>query len=129
MARDVRVHATGPLFDGRAQVALRDYLNEIEEEVAEEGERLVHKYLHQFLQQPTGRYESKVKARPRGSYYEVTDGGKIVYGPWLAGTGSRNYPKTRFRGYRHWRLAYQDLEQSAGRIAQRIIPRYLRRMN
>ncbi|MFD9398340.1 hypothetical protein ACFWA4_05905 [Streptomyces sp. NPDC060011] len=123
----MRITQHGPLFDGRAQAALKDYIEDVEAEVAQEGEQLVHKYLHEFLQHPTGRYESHVRARARGSLYEVSDGG-VVYGPWLAGTGSRNAPRTRFRGYRHWVLAFQELERSSGRIAERVFRPYLRRM-
>ncbi|MFB6548677.1 hypothetical protein [Streptomyces sp. NPDC056405] len=118
----------GPLFDGRAQAALREYVDEVEAEVAQEGERLVHQYMHEFFQHPTGYYASHVRARARGSVYEVSDGGKIAYGPWLAGTGSRNFPRTRFKGYKHWRLAFQELEKNTDRIAERVFIPYLRRM-
>lgn len=118
----------GPLFDGRAQKALRDYVDDVEAQVAEEGAQLVKEYLAEFVQHPTGRYESLISARSRGSYYEVSDGGKVVYGPWLAGTGSRNFPRTRFRGYKHWLLAWMALEKKAGHMAERILQPYLRRM-
>ncbi|MGA5435478.1 hypothetical protein ACPCIZ_12890 [Streptomyces cellulosae] len=128
MSNGFRVTQHGPLFDGRAQAALRDYVDDVEAEVAQEGERLVHKYMHQFFKYETGYYASHVRARARGSFYEVSDGGRIVYGPWLAGTGSRNFPRTRFKGYTHWRRAYQELEKRTGRMAERILMPYLRRM-
>lgn len=128
MAGGVRITMHGPLFDGRAQKALRDYVDDVEAQVADEGVDLVKKYLHEFLENPTGRYESTIHAASYGSYYEVTDGGKVVYGPWLAGTGSRNFPRTRFRGYKHWLLAWMELDKKAGRMAERIFQPYLRRM-
>jgi hypothetical protein len=33
-----------------------------------------------------------------------------VYGPWLEGVGSRNFPVTRFRGYHAFRVAAQELK-------------------
>lgn len=124
MANDVRF--SGPLFDGRAQAAVREYTEELEAELADEGKDLVVKYLGQFLQHPTGYYVSRVRVEQRGSSHMVTDSG-VVYGPWLAGVGSRNQT-TRFKGYRHWRLASQELDEGAEHTAARIMPRYLRRM-
>uniref|UniRef100_UPI00366DD9F3 hypothetical protein n=1 Tax=Paenibacillus chitinolyticus TaxID=79263 RepID=UPI00366DD9F3 len=57
----------------------------------------------------------------------VTDGG-VVYGPWLAGVGSRNYPVTKFQGYPHWiraRLRLRDRKQG---IAERLLRRFVGRM-
>lgn len=116
---------SGPLFDGGARRAMANYAEELDAELAEEGRRLVVRYLDRFLKNPTGHYVSRVRVEQRGSAHQVTDSG-VVYGPWLAGVSERNRA-TRFKGYRHWRLATQDLEKQSGSIAQRIMPRYLRR--
>ena len=117
----------GPWFDGRAKAAIRDFVNDAEREIAETGEGMVVATLGQVLQHPTGYYASRVQTVQRGSVHQVNDGG-VVYGPWLEGEGSRNAPKTRFRGYRHWRLTTQRLTRKAPQIAQRLLGRYLRRM-
>ena len=117
--------ASGPLFDGGAKRAMANYAEELDAELVDEGRRLVVHYLDRFLRHPTGYYVSNVRVEQRGTAHQVTDSG-VVYGPWLAGASSRNR-STRFKGYRHWRLAQQDLEKRSGAIAQRIMPRYLRR--
>lgn len=125
MARDVTF--SGPLFDRRAEAAFADYAEDLEAELAEEGKELVLQYLGIFLKHPTGYYQSKIRTEQRGTAYQVTDGG-VVYGPWLAGVSERNRA-TRFKGYKHWRLATQDLEKKSGKIAQRLMPRLLRRIS
>ena len=50
----------------------------------------------------------------------------VIYGPWLEGTGSRNYPVTRFKGYRNWRRVTQMLEKAAKPIAEKSIREHLR---
>ncbi len=123
----VDVHKSGPWFDGRAKAAIRDFVGDAEKEIAEEGERMLVSTLGVVLQHPTGYYASRVRTEARGSIHQVNDGG-IVYGPWLEGTGSRNAPKTRFKGYRHWRTTTRLLARKAPAIAQRLLGRYLRRM-
>ncbi|MGV9803926.1 hypothetical protein ACWDTP_38425, partial [Mycobacterium sp. NPDC003449] len=59
--------------------------------------------------------------------YEVNDGG-VVYGPWLEGTGSRNAPVTRFRGYATFRRVKAMIDRRAPGIAQRLLRRYIGRM-
>jgi hypothetical protein len=117
----------GPLFDGRAQAAFADYAEDLEAEIAQEGVDLVQRYLGVFLRHPTGYYQSRIRVEQRGTRHMVTDSG-VVYGPWLAGVSERNRA-TRFKGYKHWRLATQDLESRSGAIAQRLMPRLLRRIS
>lgn len=118
---------SGPLFDGGARRAAANYAEELDAELADEGQRLVVQYLHKFLRNPTGYYVSRVRVEQRGTAHQVTDSG-VVYGPWLAGVSERNRA-TRFKGYRHWRLAQQELEKNSGVIAKRLMPRYLGRMS
>lgn len=117
----------GPLFDGEANHAAADMCRAIEREVATEGSRMVHENLHAVLRHPTGYYESHVHAQPEGSNWEITDSG-VVYGYWLEGIGSRNFPKTRFKGYTTWRRTTQELDKKADSIVQRVAPGYVRRM-
>lgn len=123
----VDVKRNGPVFDGRAAAAAHQMAQAAEEELADVGKGIVLAELGRFLQHPTGYYESQIRTDRSGGDSVVTDGG-VVYGPWLAGTGSRNYPETRFRGYPHWRRATQRVDRQATRIAERVMPRYLDRM-
>lgn len=122
MATTVR----GPLFNGRAAVAVRAFCSAAEEDIAEEGLRLVRSELSDVLQHPTGRYQSRLHVEQRSGDSIVTDGG-VVYGPWLEGTGSRNRT-TRFKGYMTFRRMRQRLQGRAAPIAERTLPRFLRRM-
>ena len=119
--------ARGPMFDGRIFRVIEEYRDQANYRIATEAEDLVRDRLDQVLKNPTPYYETKIDVRRAGSGYQVWDQ-DIVYGPWLAGTGSRNYPATRFRGYDHWKLARDLTQRRARRIAQRLLRRFTRRM-
>lgn len=120
------IKTSGPVFDGRATAALKDFMEDTEKTVAEEGERMIVSTLGHVLRHPTGYYVSRVHTEQTASAYQVNDS-SVVYGNWLEGTSSRNRT-TRFKGYHHWRLTAQKLQQKAPHIAQRLLGRYLRRM-
>jgi len=120
----IDVSSRGPLFDGRARALANAYVNRLERDLAEEGVTIVREELQKVLQHPTGYYESRITVE-RGTV--ITDGG-VVYGPWLAGVGSRNFPATRFRGYPHWIRARLRLRERKQGIAERLLRRYVGRM-
>ena len=117
---ETTVTATGPLFDGTADEVLGRAIELGSVELAQAGVDAVHSRLRSVLRQPTGRYESRVVAdvstptNPR-----ITDGG-IVYGPWLEGISGRN-TRSRFPGYRTFRIVAQELEDKAAAIAGPVI--------
>lgn len=117
----------GPVFDGRAPAAVTAFIDEAEREIARVGVNIVQTQLDRVLRHPTGYYRSQIQTDRAGGDAVVTDGG-VVYGPWLAGVGSRNAPATRFRGYNHWRLATQRIQALAKNVAERVLPKYLNRM-
>lgn len=127
MAFDVRVSYSGPLFDGRAAEAAEAFCRAAEQEVAEEGTRFVHTLLAGSLRHPTGRYQSGIHAEKAGVGWAVRDS-MIVYGPWLEGVGSRNSPVTRFPGYFSFRRATAPLQAASVMIAERVLQRFLPRM-
>jgi hypothetical protein len=115
---------TGPFFDGRAQAAVGAFAGESEELLAREGRDLVLVELASVLQNPTGYYESKVRADDD----RVTDD-NVVYGPWLEGTGSRN-DTTRFKGYATFRRVGQRLQADAVRRVEPLFKsKYLGRLS
>lgn len=120
----IDVSTRGPIFDGRARALANAYVNRLERDLAEEGVTIVREELQKVLQHPTGYYESRITVE-RGTV--ITDGG-VVYGPWLAGVGSRNFPATRFRGYPHWIRARLRLRERKQGIAERLLRRYVGRM-
>ncbi len=97
----------GPFFAPNIDAVVDAGVKSLERKIANEGERRIGNYMRRFFRHPTPRYWLHVLAKPRADYHVVTDGG-IVYGPWLAGIGSRNRT-TRFKGYKHWRLTVQEL--------------------
>lgn len=122
----IRVNATrtGPIRDGRFQRAAHQYSDDMGYAVALHGERLVQQRLRQVLKHPTGYYQSRIGVeRGRGGAYVVTDGG-VIYGPWLEGTGSRNYPATRFHGYSTFRRVKPMVDRDSQRIAMDLLRRY-----
>lgn len=124
----VNVSASGPLFDGRASPMITRWTRDAGEEIAQWAEEEIHRVLHQVLRRPTGYYESHVRVtRVNPDQFNITDGG-VVYGPWLEGTGSRNFPVTRFRGYGTFQRVQRRVEQRADRITQRIIDRHSREL-
>lgn len=116
---DYSIRASGPLFDGRATMLMRRYTKDVENETAQFANQVVHRNLGQSLRNPTGHYESMVQVRNVDGHAAVTDG-NVVYGPWLEGVGSQNFPQTRFRGYASFRRAQQTVSLHSTRIADRV---------
>lgn len=119
--------ATGPVFTGAAERAVDQFLDEAEVHVADVGANRVRQQLGGVLRNPTGEYESRITTERAREDIAVTDR-KSVKGPWLEGTSSRNQT-TRFKGYRTFRIAAQDLQGDAATLAEQVLPKYLRRMN
>ncbi|MGD2042047.1 MAG: hypothetical protein PVJ28_00235 [Acidimicrobiia bacterium] len=113
------VDATGPLFDGSLAAAVEIATGDIDDAVSQEAENLIHQRLGQVLQNPTGRYESRIITERRSDGNTVTDQ-DAVYGPWLEGTGSRN-ATTRFKGYATFRQVGAEMEKRAEGIAERAL--------
>lgn len=124
----VSVDAHGPVFDGRALIALDDYADAAVDAVAEQGFRDIHFTLERVLKHPTGYYQSQIRDRDLGAAHVLYDN-RVIYGPWLEGVGSRNSPVTKFEGYFTFRRVAQHLARKAPAIAERVLPRFLRRMN
>lgn len=119
----------GPFFDARVFRAMNDFTDELEEEAADWALSHVKSTYHREFKHPTGRYEAHVRTHRVAGGMEVWDGGQAgpVYGPWLEGVGSRNRT-TRFKGYHAFRKAAIALDQRAGRIGQRVLARFIHRM-
>lgn len=123
---DVQVTRRGPLFDGRARVAVAAFRDDSERKVAEAGAAEVRGRLGQVLQNETGYYRSHVVTELARDDVLVTDQ-DVIYGGWLEGTSSRNQT-TRFKGYGTFRKVRQWLEGRAGPIAETSLRRYIGRM-
>ncbi|MEU2730114.1 hypothetical protein ABZ650_20595 [Streptomyces griseoviridis] len=124
MRLDVSTSSRGPMFDGRALAAANRYVDDLEQQLAEEGLTILRREMRAVFKTPTGYYESRCV---------IVDGNKIwdsrvVYGPWLAGVGSRNFPVTRFKGYDHWIKTRHQLNTRKRALGERLLRRYTGRM-
>jgi hypothetical protein len=121
---DVDIDTHGPIFDGRAAAAAHAFVRAAEEEIADTGVELVKAELGRVIRNPSSPpyYQNQIRAERS----QITDGG-VIYGPWLEGVGSRNRT-TRFKGYFTFRRVGQRLDRQAKFIAERVLPKYLRRM-
>lgn len=107
----VTVHKQGPLVEGYAEPIVEKMLASAVAEGASYTQHEVLMQLDKVLQHPTGFYESHIRAeRVDAETWSVNDT-NVIYGPWLEGTGSRNYPMTRFQGYHTFRIVKNRMAQ------------------
>lgn len=119
---------SGPLFDGRAERAMDRACEDALDDISAYAEERVLMGTSAFFKTRTPYYENRITTtRVSGEVSLVHDQG-VIYGPWLEGVGSRNYPVTRFRGYRHWRLAKQAVARRGPDIAEAAVRRRLPEM-
>lgn len=116
----VTVTASGPLFDGRAADVVTAAIELGNAEVAQEAVDRIRRRFGSVFRRPTGRAASRVVADlSLPEHPRITHDG-LVYGPWLEGTSGRN-DRSRFRGYRTFRIVAQDLQSDAADIAGPVI--------
>lgn len=116
---------TGPFFNNPGGI-VDEAIREVELAVGREAEEMVQDRLRVVLRHPTGRYQRAIRLVQHSGVVSVDDS-RIVYGPWLEGTGSRN-ARTRFKGYATFRRVGQQIERRAQDIAEQVLDRYLRRL-
>lgn len=117
---------TGPLFNGQMSRQLHMAVEEAEQEIATLGATHLRSDLGAPpFKNPTGWYKSHITPKMLGPFWVVQDS-SVPYGPWLAGTSSRN-SRSRFKGYHHWRRLTSFLHRIAGPTTDRIIGRALKR--
>ena len=118
----------GPFFEaGRRNQVMRKLERDTQDEIDQYAVDLVRTLLGAVLKHPTGYYQSKIRAH-RHTTHTIIDDDRVVYGPWLEGTGSRNYPVTRFKGYHTFRRAGQILPEKAHAIARRNVSKAVREL-
>lgn len=124
------VNLSGPFFDGRRDTIMRGIIKEVEEDLAKATEIQVVRNLIAKIKVPTPHYWTQVETRgnPGGEGLSVWDS-YIIYGPWLEGVGSRNFPKTRFKGYASFRRAATAVQRRAHTVANKTLRIVIRRLN
>lgn len=122
----ISVH--GPLFDGTAQTIIGRAIDDCQRQMAKTAEEVWHGYMDASFREQTGFYQSHVNVAQRGRDLVVNDRG-VIYGFWLEGIGSRNFPKTRFKGYFAARRATQHATSMVPEECQPIIDRAVHEIN
>lgn len=129
------VQISGPLFSPFAGQIIDDYMRSNMDFIATLGEDAAIEEMTDVFQNPSplgsGGYRDHVKAVARSSSgasadVVIHDSG-VVYGPWLAGTGSRN-ATTRFKGYSHWRRTAQRMEELAPQVMVSTLRQLVRKL-
>jgi hypothetical protein len=119
----LHVRVKGPTVEGYALEIVDRMLIAATAVLTERTKAELLGQLHDVLQHPTGYYESRVQATQETEFrWRVNDGG-VVYGPWLEGVGSRNYPATRFRGYRSFEIVRNRMAQRSRAIIDAEVAR------
>lgn len=111
---------SGPLFDGVAATVVRDMVRDVEQALADQGQNMVLGRLIQVIRKPTPYYWTQIEQINRRGGIEVT-GESVIYHWWLEGVGSRNFPVTRFRGYRSFEITARALDARAESVAEPVV--------
>lgn len=125
----------GPIFDSyerdmataHAEEDIKDAVQQdTYEKVAQLGQSQF-KYVDKSRHEVPGKWLFSLRKGWEGDDATVyTD---IIYGYWLEGIGSRNFPKTRFRGYRMWRETTQFIQANVQEISEPAIEKAVERLN
>jgi hypothetical protein len=116
---------TGPFFAPNVDEVVDSEIEKGRHQITEAAHSRVQALLQDFLQNPTGYYQSRVVTDMSVGDTDLIHDSNVVYGPWLEGTGSRNRT-TRFKGYHVFRIVTRGMQQravdladiDAGRIAR-----------
>lgn len=132
----ISVKNEGPIFDSRAPLAINKAVQETVEELVNFAESEMHTVATMrprgVFKSPaqagaaasTGNYRRNIHGRRTGLHGRVDDN-KVVYGPWLEGTSTRNQT-TRFKGYALWRRTQQMIEKRVPDILKRKVGRAIK---
>lgn len=126
-----KVVITGPLFDGQADAAARDFLNALTREVAEVGRDWIRLDTTRMTKSgsDTGQAAEGVRLTGAGTSYVISGGisqGKYSW-PWLEGESKRNQ-STKFKGYHTFRRTRLRMRKQVTPYAQELLDKYLAAM-
>lgn len=127
-----RVTLTGPIFDGRAAAAAKDFTDSLSNEIAQIGRdwiRLDTVRMNKSGRGDTGRAAGGVMLTGGNGSYIISGGiheGQFAW-PWLEGTSKRNL-STGFKGYHTFRRTRLRMKKQVTPFAQARIEEYLLRM-
>lgn len=127
-----KVILRGPLFDGQADEAAREFTASLAREVAEIGQTWIKLDAERMVKSGrggTGRAADGVQLTGAGTSYRIYGGireGEYSW-PWLEGTSKRNV-STGFKGYKSFSRTRARMRRQVTPYAQELLNRYLERM-
>ena len=127
----VKIVLKGPLFDGGASSAAKDFTDSLAHEVAEIGRDWIKLDTQRMTKSgsDTGQAEAGVEMSGGNGAYTILGGireGKYAW-PWLEGTSKRN-ASTGFKGYKSFSRTTLRMRKQVTPFAQARLEEYLARM-
>lgn len=124
----IDITMTGPLFDGRAERAMERACDDARDDIAAYAEERVLMGTSASFKTRTPYYETRITTERVTDEVSLVHDQGVIYGAWLEGVGSRNYPNSRFKGYGHWRAAKQAVARRGPQVADAAVRRRLPEM-
>lgn len=118
----------GGLFDGGWEAGMTELIVDLTGAVADTALDTWRGNLDRNIRVNQGHYVSETRVTRTDDAAIVNDG-TSVYGPWLEGTGSRNDPVTRFKGYDSARDAAAAINEKTDEIGAPVVARFVEAMN
>jgi hypothetical protein len=131
---EVTMTREGPLFDGEADAAVKEWLDATKMEVARTGADWIRIAAHAMDKSGrggTGAAAEAVTVSRFGGFNDARILGGMVKGrvwwPWLEGDSTRNV-KSKFKGYHVFRLTRLRLRRYVTPVAQQRLEEFIGRM-
>lgn len=118
---------SGQFFSGDPAAGIRSTADEWTRTLAVTGAADIRATQNATFRTQTPHARLQTEARREAPGWMIWDQ-RLIYGPWLEGTGSRNRT-SRFKGYGIWRAAVGKINSRAVAIGQPIVARWCGRMN
>ena len=125
---EIKVTLSGPFLTGQPAVVVDNTMRRTIAELVAMGEIDVSEQLYPGHGLVTGHYRRSIHGEVLTSRNGKVHDSKVVYGPWLEGTSSRNQ-RSRFKGYAAFRNAFQRLERAAQGVLNKHIGRAMKDLN
>lgn len=124
----IKITTHGAVFTGQASRDIRNLLDDLKKDAAEDGLNLVKQRLGERMKAPTGTYTGQLRVQKLSKFNDqlITDGG-VVYGPWLE--SGQYSPPRRFKGYKAFRRARTQLRKKWIPVAQQRFDQLVAKWN
>lgn len=124
----------GGLFDGGWEDGISELNVDLQGAVADSVLEAWRDNLDKNIRDNHGVYIGATRATRTDNATIVSDGGPDagrtgLYGPWLEGQGSRNYPVTRFKGYNSARDAADTINAKVDAIGAPVVVKFVEAQN